>query len=153
MEGTVPFFAQPSAKRRSRSETSMAEAGWKRLLEGWPWFQSEGAFPLATYPEYLPPVRLLRKPYGSWDPVPLNPDDPYGWPVTEYEEELTLRPGLRDVARRVLDRLVRFANGGASPEEAAAYDLDKNPYWPGERIAPPRHERYVLLLPLAMSQT
>src|SRR5215211_978485 len=105
----------------------MAQVGWKRLLEGWPWFRRPGAYPLPTYPEYMPPVRLLRKPYGGWDPVCLDEEDPWGWPVTEYEEALTIRPGLRDIARRVLDKLVRFARGAASTEDAAAYDLTDNP--------------------------
>jgi hypothetical protein len=131
----------------------MAQAGWKRLLEGWPWFRAKGAYPLCTYPEFLPPVRLFRKPYGSWDPVRLDEGDPWGWPVTEYEEALTIRPGLRDVARRIIDKLVRFARGDASEEDSAAYDLSDNPYWTkGMRIIP-KHERFVLLLPLALSQT
>src|SRR5262245_18347968 len=112
----------------------MAQAGWKRLLEGWPWFRREGAYPLATYSEFMPPVRLLRKPYGSWDPVPLDEDDPWGWPVTEYQEALTIRSGLEDIARRILDKLVRFGRGAASAEDVAAYDLSANPFWPNGTI-------------------
>lgn len=133
----------------------MAQTGWERLLADWPWFQGKEAFPLSTYSEFMPPVRLLRKPYGSWDPVLPHPGDPWGWPVTEYEEALTIRPGFRDIARRILDKLVRFAVRAPSAEESSAHDLRHNPYWPGGASGQraPRHERFVLLLPLALSQT
>lgn len=133
----------------------MAPSGWQKLLAGWPWFQGDGAYPLSTYPEYMPPVRLLRKPYGAWDNVRPREEDPWGWPVTEYEEALTIQPGLQDVARRVINKLVRFAAGGASQDAAAAFDLLHNPYWPEDvaRFRAPAHERFVLLLPLALSQT
>src|SRR6185295_14707360 len=57
------------------------------------------------------------------------------------------------VARRVLDKLVRFAHGAVSAEESSAYDLPDNPYWPKRMRTIPKHERFVLLLPLALSQT
>lgn len=133
----------------------MIQTGWKRLLAGWPWFQGEGAYPLSTYPEFMPPVRLLRKPYGAWDPILPDESDPFGWPVTEYEESLTVRPGLRDVARRLGDTLAQLATSRRSAETIAAFDLQDNPYWPGAvpNWRAPAHERYVLLLPLALSQT
>jgi hypothetical protein len=133
----------------------MAQTGWKRLVADWPWFQGEGAFPLSTYSEFMPPVRLFRKPYGNWDSLVPNDNDPWGWPVTEYEEALTIRPGLRDVASRIIDKLIEFASGGAGAEDASAYDLPHNPYWPGGSSGTPipSHERFVLLLPLTLSQT
>ncbi len=133
----------------------MTTAGWKQLLEGWPWFQGEGGFPLLPNSEYMPPVRLVRKPQGSWDPLLPDEDDPWGWPITEYEEALTLRPGLRSIAGEVLGRLVALCRGKGG-EDVAAYKLRENPYWP-EQLAARAHclkqERFVLLLPLALSLT
>ena len=43
----------------------------------------------------MPPVRLGLRPYGMRDNLMLSEDDPWGWPISEYEEGLTLRPGLR----------------------------------------------------------
>lgn len=103
----------------------------------------------------MPPVRLLRKPYGADDPILPHESDPCGWPVTEYEEALTIRPGLCDVARRLGVTLAQLATSKRPDSTVAAFDLKENPYWPG--AAPswraPAHERYVLLLPLALSQT
>src|SRR6516225_3563853 len=46
-------------------EFTMTATGWKRLLEGWPWFQGEGSYPIFPNSEYMPPIRLVRKPYGT----------------------------------------------------------------------------------------
>ena len=109
-----------SILKSSRGESNMMQTGWKRLLAGWPWFQGEGAYPLSTYPEFMPPVRLLRKPYGSWDPILPDESDTWGWPVTEYEEALTIRPGLHDIARRLGDTLAQLATSKCSAEVIAA---------------------------------
>jgi len=34
----------------------------------------------------MPPPLLGRSPYGSADPLLFQKEDPWGWPVTEYEE-------------------------------------------------------------------
>ena len=83
----------------------MTARGWKQLLDGWPWFEGEGSFPLFPFSEFMRPVHLGRKPYGTWDPLPFTAEDPWGWPITEYEEELTLRPGLRAIAGQLLKKL------------------------------------------------
>lgn len=70
----------------------MTSPGWKQLVEGWPWFQGEGRFPVLPNSEFMPPVRLGLRPYGTRDGLLLSEDDPWGWPVSEYEEGLTLRP-------------------------------------------------------------
>lgn len=133
----------------------MTDAGWKQLLDGWPWFQGAGSFPILPNSEFMPPVRLGRKPYGTWDTLPLREDDPWGWPVTEYDEALTLQPGLHDIAHHVLAKLVPLCQGeeehGIAPRK-----LQNNPYWPKELAAGApglEHERFVLLLPLALSLT
>jgi hypothetical protein len=132
----------------------MSATGWKQLLAGWPWFRGEGRFPLPSYSEYMPPPYLVRKPYGGWDLTLLQDDDPWGWPVTEYEEALTLRPGLESVARQLLRRLVQC---GEHHRHAIAHGkLRDNPYWSldlARQASGLRHERFVLLMSLALSRT
>ena len=36
----------------------MSVQGWKRLLQGRPWFRGEGSFPFPAYSEFMPPPRL-----------------------------------------------------------------------------------------------
>lgn len=128
--------------------------GWKRLLAGWPWYPGEGAFPLFPISEFMCPVRFGRRPYGTRDPLPLDDADPFGWPVSEYEEALYLRPGMLGLADRVHRMLVPLWRGkdhGVSEDT-----LRGNPAWPTDlaRKAPTlKHERFVLLLPLALSMT
>jgi hypothetical protein len=133
----------------------MSTIGWKQLIDGWPWFRGEGSFPLLPNSEFMQPVRLVRKPYGACDTMALSENDPWGWPITEYEEMLTLRPGLHDLARHILDKLVPLCRGDEE-HGISEYKLRENPYWPAElaaRAGTFEHERFVLLLPLALSQT
>jgi hypothetical protein len=74
-------------------------SGWRQLLVAWPWFQGEGNYPLPAYSEFLPPPRLGRKPYHPANLPNLEESDPFGWPVSEYEEETELQPGLGKTAR------------------------------------------------------
>jgi len=74
---------------------SMSKNGWFRLLEGYPWHLGENKYPLRAYSEYMPPVRIGISPYdGTIDQRVLDPSDPYGWLISEFEEEYQLRPGL-----------------------------------------------------------
>jgi hypothetical protein len=133
----------------------MPTSAWEQLLAGWPWFGGAGTYPVQPNSEFMPPVRLVRKPYGTWDPPPYAPGDPWGWPVTEYEETLVLRPGLHSIAHQLMLTLGRLLGRGEGPG-IAEYKLRNNPYWPTELAAAAeglRHERLVLLLPLALSIT
>ncbi len=133
----------------------MAEQGWKQLVEGWPWFRGEGRFPVFPNSEFMPPVRLGLRPYGTRDNLMLSEDDPWGWPISEYEEGLTLRPGLRDLAHDVMEKLVPLCRRDVD-HCISKYKLEQNPYWPKElhdRAKALDHERFVLLLPLALSIT
>jgi hypothetical protein len=133
----------------------MTATGWKRLLEGWPWFQGEGSYPIFPNSEYMPPIRLVRKPYGTEEPSHLSEDEPWSWPITEYEEMLSLQPGLKSIAGQLLPKFIGLCHGEAG-DKVAEYNLRDNPYWPpelakcAETLA---HERFVLLLPLALSRT
>lgn len=131
----------------------MNDTGWKQVVADWPWFHGEGSCPVQPNSEFMPPVRVLRKPYGCWDPIPLSDADPSGWPITEYEEALSLRPGLRHVAHYVFSRLIPLAHGKADPD-FSDYKLRHNDAWPSELAEHPaalEQERFVLLLPLALS--
>src|SRR5262249_26948040 len=89
------------------------------------------------------------------DPVLFHADDPWGWHVTEYEEALELRPGLENVARQVVGSLVHLGCGKAA-HGIAKKKLHGNPCWHDElaaRAGKLAHERYVVLLPLALSRT
>ncbi len=128
--------------------------GWQKLLAGYPWFEGEGNFPIAAYSEFMPPPRVGRKPYGSIDRGLYREDDPFGWHVTEYEEALELQPGLEMIAKELM-HVVHHLGHCHPAHGIARKKLEGNPYWP-EDIATsgaPQQERYVLLLPLALSKT
>jgi hypothetical protein len=103
----------------------------------------------------MPPPRLGRKPYGALDSLLFRPEDPWGFNITEYEEAFELRPGLDKIAQQVLGALVHLGEGRAA-HGIAKTKLQDNPYWPpelAEQAGKLPHERYVVLLPLALSRT
>jgi hypothetical protein len=131
--------------------------GWMALLAG---YGEPGArpFPLPAYSEFMPPPRLGRKPYGEPDLDLFTQDDPWGWRVSEMEQAWELEPGLEHVAREVYASLLALGRG-REEHLLRGHDgrnLEGNPYWPPElamaagRLA---HERFVTLLPLALSRT
>jgi Peptidase family M28 len=124
---------------------------WRDLLRGAPWLEG---YPIPAYSEFMPPPRLGRKAYGAEDTRLFRDDDPSGWPISEYEEALELQPGLRKIGEQLVTLLARLGRG----ERARGIDgrkLDGNPCWPEllARQGAPKEERYVLLLPLALSRT
>jgi hypothetical protein len=133
-------------------------AGWEKLVNGYPWFQGKGLFPLPAYSEFMPPPRFGRSPYGQIDTEHFMKDDPFGWYVSEIEEELELQPGLSMLANQILRQIVELGLG--KPAYAISsqkeHHLIDNPYWPPELAAQAGklpHERYVVFLPLALSKT
>src|SRR5438876_327129 len=133
----------------------MARAGWKSLLTGAPWFWGAGRFPITAYSEFVPPPWLAYKPYGPTAPTPFADGDPWGWNVTEYEEHVELQPGLQKIARQVLYSISRLGQG-LHAQGIARNKLHDNRYWPPELAAHAGrlpHERYVVLLPLALTRT
>ncbi|MCC7355869.1 MAG: hypothetical protein IT330_19185, partial [Anaerolineae bacterium] len=135
----------------------LANRGWQTLLAGFPWFVGEGRFPLPAYSEFMPPPRLGRSPFGSVDPLLFSEDDPYGWRVSEKEEEHEFKPGLERIAKQIMGALVKLGRG--LPERRiTGYkgNLQNNPYWPpalAEQAGHLDHERYVVFLPLALAKT
>src|SRR5262245_12551893 len=96
--GGVGSFADPPHWQEDRT---MAKQGWKQLLDGAPWFRGEGKYPIPAYSEFMPPPRLLFKPYDR-EPRLYVEHDAWCWPITEYEEAYWLRPGLEKIAHQVL---------------------------------------------------
>ncbi len=132
--------------------------GWHRMLEGYPWFEGQGGFPLPAYSEFMPPPRLRRRPYGAEDHTPFADDDPFGWIVPEVEEEYELQPGMQSLAQQIVSELAELGQGKPAHRIAGHQrrNLADNPYWPPElaaRAGNLPHERYVTLLPLVLSKT
>jgi hypothetical protein len=132
--------------------------GWRLLMEGFPRLDGKGSFPLPAYSEFMPPPRLGRKPYGDREALPFSDDDPYGWAITEIEEEYELKPGLEHLAEEIVGALVRLGRG--KPEFRIpghkGRNLVDNPYCPPELLARTAllgRECYVVFLPLALSRT
>ena len=103
----------------------------------------------------MPPVRLGCRPYGGKPDGFFSEDDPFGFPVTEFEEAFDLGPGLENVARQVLGPLVHLVRGGPG-RGIARNKLIGKLYWPPELAGEAGrlgHERFVLILPLALSPT
>lgn len=119
------------------------------------WFKGPGRYPIPAYSELMPPPRVGCKPYSREITDIFRADDPFGWHVTEYEEREELLPGLASIGRQVLDALRDLAEGRPA-QGLARRKLEGNPCWPrelAERAPSLRHERYVLLLPVALSRT
>ena len=132
----------------------MRERGWKRMIESCH-FSGEGRFPIEAYSEFMPSVRIGCKPYRDERTGFFLPEDLEGWPVTEFEETFQLRPGLEIIGRQILNELKHAARGEAA-ERLSRNKLAGNPYWPPElagRLKTLKQERFVVILPLALSIT
>lgn len=132
----------------------MRNQGWKQLLDGAAWLDRAGRYPIPAYSEFMPPPRLGCKPYGRVDAQLFADDDPWGWRITEYEQALELNPGLEHLARELLP-VLRHLGRGEGAHGIAKNKLKDNPYWPEELAerGAPAHERYVVLMPLALAKT
>ncbi len=136
-------------------ELATDAVGWKRLIAGHPWFGGSGNYPLPAYSEFMPPPRLGRSPYGPMD-IAFSDHDPYGWHVSEIEMEYEINPGLENIADQIMGQLLELGRGMPAHHIAGhrRRNLVDNPYWPAEIAAKNLpHERYVVLLPVALSRT
>ncbi len=132
--------------------------GWQKMLSGYPWFRCNGCYPITAYSEFMPPPKLGYKPYGEPDHSILSEDDPYGWKITELEEEYELKPGIEHIGQQIMSNLLKLGKG--LPQHFISghggENLRNNPYWPPEladRAGSLFHERYITLLPLMLSRT
>lgn len=140
------------------STTSNETAGWQTLLKGFPWFEGEGRYPIPAYSEFMPPPRLGRSPYDGLDTSVYDESDPYGWQISELEQEYELKPGMEKIAQKIMEHLIRLGKGQTENHVAGhkSQNLIDNPYWSPElaaRAGSLPAERYVILLPLALSCT
>lgn len=132
--------------------------GWKKLVEGYPWFSGEGTYPIPAYSEFMPPPRLGRRPCGETDLSLFSDTDDFGWYVSEVEEEYELQPGLTSLSHQIVNEIANLGRGKPAYRIAGhlGRNLAENPYWPPDLAAQAgklSHERYVVLLPLALSKT
>jgi hypothetical protein len=132
--------------------------GWKQLLSGYPWFNCDGCYPLPAYSEFMPSPMVGRKPLGEVDHELLDENDPFGWHITEMEEEYELRPGIVHTGHQIMNNLIKLGKGQKENhiQGHAGQNLKDNPYWPPELSSHAGslvHERYVALLPLMLSRT
>src|SRR5206468_4874495 len=99
-----------------------------RLLPPDDLYRGESRYPIPAYSEYMPAPPVGWKPYGGRGPDPelFAEDDPFGWHVGEFEEELELRAGLAQVGCQVLAELACFTEGH-SHAGFPALDLPANP--------------------------
>jgi hypothetical protein len=128
------------------------------LVEGYPWYNRAGSFPLPAYSEFMPAPLLGHLPAGAIDDALFSEADPFGWAVSEMEQEYQLKPGLEWITRHIMSHIPRLGQG--LPDSFIAghknQNLQDNPYWPPElaaRAGSLAHERYVCILPLALSPT
>jgi hypothetical protein len=133
-----------------------AATGWQQLIPPVDLFRGAGRFPLDAYSEFLPSPRLGWKPYANEPPDPqlLRPDDPWGWYVTEFQEQRELRPGLEQIAKHVVEKLRHLLDGTASP--GLKHAMADNLAWPAdlaEHAGNLTHDHCVVLAPLALSRT
>ena len=137
----------------------MDHAGWRILLDGYPWFRGEGHYPIRAYSEFMPPVRTGLNPYdGSIYPWIFRPDDPYGWQVWEIEEEYQLKPGLEKIGKQVLEH-IRMLGEGTMPASLIGHQHSKlanNIFWSEELAACQgklKQEKYIIIMPFSLSKT
>jgi hypothetical protein len=132
--------------------------GWHRLVEGYPWYNRAGSYPLPAYSEFMPAPQLGQMPAGAIDDALFSEADPFGWAISEMEEEFQLKPGLEWIARHIMNHLLKLGKGlpDSCIGEHKNKNLQDNPYWPSElasRAGRLEHERYLSILPLALSPT
>jgi hypothetical protein len=132
--------------------------GWRRLLTGYPWFRSKGCYPISAYSEFMTSPQMEYKPYGKPGNYILKEEDPFGWHISEMEEENELRPGIEHIGHQIINNIVKLGKG--LPHHLISghggENLENNPFWPPELAAHAGtlvHERFVILLPLMLSRT
>jgi hypothetical protein len=132
--------------------------GWKNLITGYPWFRRNAHYQITAYSEFMPSPKPDYKPYGKPDHIIFSENDPFGWKITEIEEEFELKPGIEHIGQQILKNIIKLGKG--QPEHFISghggENLSNNPYWPPElagRAGSLSHERYVTLLPLMLSRT
>jgi hypothetical protein len=133
----------------------VAKEGWEKLLAAVPRYGKATPYRIPAYSEMMPAPLIGWRPYGTNPPAPRSRENPHAWLVSEREQAFELGPGLQHIAAQVLGALERLDR----EQPAQGINREKlrgNIFWPKELAglsgATP-HERYVTLLPLALSKT
>ena len=133
----------------------MPDKGWERLLTDVPKYGRAERFQIMAYSEMMPPPLIGWRPYGANHPVPRSLENPFTWLVNEREQVFELGPGLQLIARKVLPALEHLDREQPAQGITLA-KIDGNCYWPKELAELPGaipRERYVTIMPLALSRT
>jgi hypothetical protein len=139
-------------------EDNINPPGWQKMLIGYPWFKCDGCYSITAYSEFMPSPLFGFKPYGKPDYGILSENDPFGWKITEMEEEYELRPGIEHIGQQIMSNIIKLGKGLTQHfiNGHGGENLRNNPYWPPELAGHAGnlfHERYVTLLPLMLSRT
>lgn len=133
----------------------MAQDGWDLLLKDANWARGPGHYPITAYSEYMPPPWLGIKAYDCRPRFVRDPQDNFGWNISEWEQYHQLESGLKIVAREILKEITALGQGRSAPQIGKAH-LRNNPYWPealAARAGHLAHERYLILAAVALSRT
>ncbi len=109
------------------------EGGWRRLVDGYPWFDGAGRHPIPAYSEFMPAPRVGVNLFGEVDAALFDADDPYGWRVSEVEEAHEIGPGFRSIANQVMSHLLTFTANPAAVSIAGMHGRNLT----GNRIGRP----------------
>lgn len=134
------------------------QTGWAKLLEGAPWFNCDGCYPLNAYSEFMPPPKLGKTPLGDIDHLLFSENDPFSWNISELEEENELRPGMQHIGKQIMHHIISFGKGLTEHHIPGhgGLNLINNPYWTKEladHAGKLNHEKFVVFLPLMLSKT
>jgi hypothetical protein len=132
--------------------------GWQKMLAGYPWFNCNGCYPIPAYSEFMPSPLVGQKPLGDIDPRIFREEDPFGWWISEIEEEHELRPGIQHAGKQIYSAILKLGKGLSEHHihGHAGQNLKDNPYWPDDLAAMAGkllHEKFVTLLPMMLSRT
>lgn len=132
--------------------------GWVSLLNGFPWFEGSDKFHIPAYSEFMPSPKTGVSPYGDIDFSVFSKDDPFGWKISEIEEEIELKTGLEHTGKQILKQIHHFGMGMPSYHiwGHGHENIQNNPYWPDDlakKAGKLPHEKFVSLLPLMLSRT
>ena len=133
----------------------MDPVGWRSLIPACSQYSAQGGFPIAAYSEFMPPPRIGKKPYGSFElDCPLQEGDPWGWYLSSGEVEHELMPGFGNIAQQILETTVALTTGHGA-HRVGRLHLQGNPYWAASLTdgAALAQERFVFLSPLALAKT
>ena len=70
--------AAPGASAAPAATQQATNTCWKTVVNDWLNNQPnlKGSYPIPCYSEFMPPPYLVRKPYGGFDPLPMDETDP-----------------------------------------------------------------------------